>query len=1105
MPPQPSITQIRLNNITKCLAATATSLEVLADGLKEPYMEVISLATKSLLKNVETIKQNKEQCIKLLEQTHDLLNAILVTHIKLVAGPDLPPSVLTHIAKFTETLRKIGTFIQAQQKGSKIKRLFRQGELSTLLKTCKEGLQQGLEAFQVRQLISQFRYIEPGDQINMGTIMKDIVDIQKESEERHKEVLQLLETLSDAGSEQASTISRMFSGPHNSSTSITMLPSEPKIFHGRNSELLKILQLFSEGIPRIAILGAGGIGKTTVARAALHHTEIISRFEQHRYFVACDSATTKVELAALIGAHVGLKPVKDLTRAVVQYFFNSPPSLLILDNLETVWEPMESRHGVEEFLSLLADVKHHALIIAMRGAERPSKVAWTRPFLAPLNPLEEDAALQMFLDIADDMHNGEEVNKVLAFTDNMPLAISLLAHLADAEGCSTVLSRWEEEKTSMVSEGHDKRSNLELSISLSLASPRLKAFPHSLKLLSLLSMLPNGLTDVELLQSNLPLANILGCKAILISTSLAYNDSNKRLKVLVPIQEYMMKVHPPKDDLIRSLRIYFQKLLGFYREYQETSMASSIVVRLSSNMTNIQNILANGLQPENPDLVDCIYCICDLSRFSRLTAHGAVTLMRQIPNVFPLPSDHRLHAYFAIELLDSKHHSFIGDVDTVITQGLEHVEQCNDPDLQCSFYLSLADVNMDLKHDLPAALNHGQIVVSLANSAGNTKRHSQALSRIAWANWHLGSYSQAQVYAKESQRLARITAELYEEAQGLHVEATCCHSVGNYSQSLSNCSRARGLLAACRMSYSRFDTAIMNCQAEVHELKSEYTEARSIHSRICEQPIQDPYVSSLGLLNIAGIDVFIGNPAVDVQRHVDAAKMYFSTTSHKVCLAWCDAIWAHLLLREGDLVTAKALFLECINSSVTNASIISYCLEHLSSTSQWDSSSDTWHWPTICLAHSLKHKEKLLIHKALLSLGQVFHNQATEDTAMSLFNVALEGFTYMDVHRSRGECMLHLGDIYKGRGDLLRAVKLWDTARPLFERSSQRKQVKKIDGRLASVGKDLLEKHRASLAYLAKLNAPLGTIEVQEDDLSDNKDMDAVEEDGPPVGALVVA
>jgi Cdc6-like AAA superfamily ATPase len=146
-----------------------------------------------------------------------------------------------------------------------------------------------------------------------------------------------------------------------------MLPSEPKIFHGRDSELVDILKLFHQTTPRIAILGAGGMGKTSLAQAVVHHTEIAARYDQLRFFVACDSAVTKAELVVLIAAHLGLKPGKDLTQIVVNHFSSSSPTLLVLDNLETLWEPTESRGDVEEFLSLLTDIKHLALMVGTAG------------------------------------------------------------------------------------------------------------------------------------------------------------------------------------------------------------------------------------------------------------------------------------------------------------------------------------------------------------------------------------------------------------------------------------------------------------------------------------------------------------------------------------------------------------------------------------------------------------------------------------------------------------------------------------------------------------------------------------------------------------------
>ena len=143
-----------------------------------------------------------------------------------------------------------------------------------------------------------------------------------------------------------------------------MLPSEPKIFHGRGSELSDILKLLMQEAPRIAILGGGGMGKTSLARAVLHHPTIIGKYAQHRFFVACDSTSSKDELVTLIGAHLGLKPTKYLTKGILHHFTTNLSCLLVLDNLETLSESTAIRRDIEEFLSLLTDVKHLALIVS---------------------------------------------------------------------------------------------------------------------------------------------------------------------------------------------------------------------------------------------------------------------------------------------------------------------------------------------------------------------------------------------------------------------------------------------------------------------------------------------------------------------------------------------------------------------------------------------------------------------------------------------------------------------------------------------------------------------------------------------------------------------
>jgi hypothetical protein len=195
-------------------------------------------------------------------------------------------------------------------------------------------------------------------------------------------------------------------------------------------------------------------------------------------------------------------------------------------------------------------------------------------------------------------------------------------------------------------------------------------------------MLPDGLSDVELVQTKLPLDNILGCKAALIRTSLAYSDGHKQLKALVPIREYMQKIQAPGDHLIRPLLKHFQELLEFYMEYQGNQSSSSTVVRASSNYSNIQNVLQNGLKQGHPDLVNSIYCICYLNSLIRCIGQGATPLIQHIHNVLPYPRDHRLEAHFIIEYLNSQMYS-ISNLDPLVSNALEHFEEFDDSNLKC--------------------------------------------------------------------------------------------------------------------------------------------------------------------------------------------------------------------------------------------------------------------------------------------------------------------------------------------------------------------------------------------------------------------------------------
>jgi tetratricopeptide (TPR) repeat protein len=362
-----------------------------------------------------------------------------------------------------------------------------------------------------------------------------------------------------------------------------------------------------------------------------------------------------------------------------------------------------------------------------------------------------------------------------------------------------------------------------------------------------------------------------------------------------------------------------------------------------------------------------------------------------------------------------------------------------------------------IKGDPSSAIKICGAAISLATSTGNTKLHSYGLCNLARVERNLGDYSAAQVHAKEAQRLALISADLYREAQALDIEATCCYTLGNYTKAMSLCIRARDLLGFRGMYHGNLDHYIMNTQAEVHRHKSEYVEAHSIHNSILvEASIQDPHGYGFALLSVTEIGVLIGAPKDDVWRNCDRARKILDTLGDVELVSMRDVILADLYLREGHTLKARTIFKRCLNMK-EYSQIQTYCLERLGNTSYWGDLDGMSSWTTVFLVHSLKRKQKLGVYKALQFLGDIFLSQNDEHTATSLFTVALEEFTQMDVHHSRAECMLQLGDISMGHGDPLKAVEFWERARPLFERSSQAKQVQHINERLAGISEDVLE------------------------------------------------
>jgi tetratricopeptide (TPR) repeat protein len=340
-------------------------------------------------------------------------------------------------------------------------------------------------------------------------------------------------------------------------------------------------------------------------------------------------------------------------------------------------------------------------------------------------------------------------------------------------------------------------------------------------------------------------------------------------------------------------------------------------------------------------------------------------------------------------------------------------------------------------------------------SCQDTNEQCDNLISIALLKYRTGDYYTAQAHIAEALQLSKLIPNLYLEATALWIGALCSGYLGNFLQAIDSLHRGRMILGICGLAGGDLDHKLANQQGEIHFLKSEYAQARSIHSQIVAtvSPDQNAYTHAISLLNVAHIDAICGDMQ-DVYNKLNQVKEIYNKFASPTEIIYYNATEADIELREKKFDLAKIRFRECLHSSWgTDSEVESFCLERLADITAWPSSEWQFRWPVTYLGYAYKTKDNFTLQKALLCLGDVFIINKDGKTAENLYMLALEGFTQMDVHRSRAQCMIRLGDLANEQGHTSKAISLWQTAQPLFERSLQARDVAQIDVRLSAAEK----------------------------------------------------
>ena len=406
------------------------------------------------------------------------------------------------------------------------------------------------------------------------------------------------------------------------------LPAAPDLV-GREGEVGSLAAGWLAVPPEpVAVLGAPGIGKSTICLAALHDARVAERFGARRWFVRCDGAQSAQDVLSGLAAEMGVTGGGAAGGGVagrVRAALGAGPAVVVLDNFETPWaaDPLP----VEELLRAVASVPRVGVAVTSRGTGRPAGLRW-RDF-AMVSPLPLADARRLFLAVAGpDAAADPRLDGLLAELDGVPLAVELMAYAAQGQAdLGEVAARWRAERTGMLARMGGERRELSVAVSVEASVTAPLMTPAGRRLVSLLGVLPDGVARQDL-TALLP-GGGLAAAAVLRQLGLAFGEGD-RLRTLAPVREHVAAAHPPEAaDLDRAIG-HYARLAATTGGRVGRSGGAEAAARLQADTGNIAAMLERAAAGGRiQELADAVYGLAEYWRFTGFTQPALAVLAGQ--------------------------------------------------------------------------------------------------------------------------------------------------------------------------------------------------------------------------------------------------------------------------------------------------------------------------------------------------------------------------------------------------------------------------------------------------------------------------------------------